>query len=141
MRDRGLYRLHQFTKVEMFAYVAPSPTEGDAGGEGGEGGSAAADAGAGDDGGGGSGGVAPGAAPGVALGVAPNAASEEMLARLLAEQMSMYEELGLHCRVLDMPTEVRGRGALSRAGRAPRSAGVKGAVASWTEARDHTSLP
>jgi seryl-tRNA synthetase len=52
---RGLYRLHQFSKVELFAVATP-------------------------------------------------AQSEALLEELLALEVAMYEELGLHFKVLDMPT-------------------------------------
>lgn len=77
-RDRGLYRLHQFTKVELFAFVAP---DGDGGGDGGGGGVRAA------------------------------ATSDAMLRRLVDLQASLMAELGLHFRVLDMPTEELGQAA------------------------------
>jgi seryl-tRNA synthetase len=105
---RGLYRLHQFTKVEMFAHVAgavPLPPaleaapfkfphlaaalrQWEAAG------------------GGGGGGGAP-AAP-------PCAASEAVFARLVDAQASLLAELGLHARVLDMPTEELGAPAFRK---------------------------
>lgn len=77
-RDRGLYRLHQFTKVELFAFVAPSKV------------------------------WAKGAAP---VPLPPDPASEAMLTGIVALQCRMYEELGLHVRLLDMPTEELGAAA------------------------------
>lgn len=77
-RDRGLYRLHQFTKVELFAFVEPESAAG------------AASGGAGGDG---------------------SAASDAMLESIVSLQKSMFAELGLHFRVLDMPTEELGAAA------------------------------
>lgn len=92
-RDKGLYRLHQFTKVEMFAYVAPdSPAE-----------------------------VAGAASPPPSsssggsfpphIRTLPSPASEAMFKRLTDMQVSLFNELGLHFRVLDMPTEELGAAA------------------------------
>ncbi|RYG52645.1 hypothetical protein EON67_00685, partial [archaeon] len=98
-RDRGLYRLHQFSKVELFAYAQPD--------------------------------IAPPAAerePVVHIplmtyradmevpehartGVLPSLGSEVMFQRLVNFQASLYAELGLHYRVLDMPTEELGASA------------------------------
>ena len=91
--DRGLYRLHQFTKVEMFAYVAPSAGEADGGG--GTARSAEQPDGS------------PHDRRSSCGGVSPDPASDAMLQSLLEEQMAIFSELGLHCRVLDMPTQVR----------------------------------
>ncbi|KAM8793980.1 LOW QUALITY PROTEIN: serine--tRNA ligase, mitochondrial [Eudromia elegans] len=59
---RGLYRVHQFTKVEMFAVTAAETGR----------------------------------------------ESEELLAELVALQGELFSELGLHYRVLDMPTQELG---------------------------------
>lgn len=60
--SKGLYRLHQFTKVELFACASSEQSDG-------------------------------------------------VLEELCAFQQSLYEELGLRCRVLDMPTEELGASA------------------------------
>jgi seryl-tRNA synthetase len=82
-RDRGLYRLHQFTKVELFAYVSPhdpaAATE------------IASDATAGP--------------------LPPSKQADALLDSLVRLQMRMYADLGLHFRVLDMPTEELGAAA------------------------------
>jgi seryl-tRNA synthetase len=97
---RGLYRLHQFTKVEMFAHVAGAvplppallaapfafPQL------------AAALSRWAAAGGGGGGAEAP----------PPCAASEAVFARLVDAQAALLSELGLHARALDMPTEELG---------------------------------
>ena len=112
-RDRGLYRLHQFTKVELFAFVAPAATPTpllDVS----TGPTSAAPIVSAEEGGGG---TRPNArtgstaTPSVGGGTPPDATSEAMLARLLALQISMFSELGLHFRVLDMPTEELGAAA------------------------------
>jgi len=100
-RDKGLYRLHQFTKVELFAYVVPDaplpplpPTA-----------------------------LAPPVAirlpatpPAASPALPPPAtlpapASEAMFERLVNLQVAMMAELGLHFRVLDMPSEELGAAA------------------------------
>ena len=91
-RDRGLYRLHQFTKVELFALVPSSGGDGDAENDlslSAASGSLQRSAGAKD----------------------PEPAAEAMLARMVDLQTSMLESLGLHFRVLDMPTEELGQSA------------------------------
>jgi seryl-tRNA synthetase len=118
--SRGLYRLHQFTKVEMFAFVAPR--------------SAATlqlcsslAAGSG----------ATFSFPELARKLLPAAAApassssssstaaeaplqqlepavEAVFARLVDLQCSMVAELGLHARVLDMPTEELGAAAFRK---------------------------
>lgn len=59
LRDRGLYRLHQFSKVELFALTTPEQ-------------------------------------------------SDNMLEDIVKLQQEIFSELGLHYRVLDMPTEELG---------------------------------
>lgn len=59
LRDRGLYRLHQFSKVELFALTAPEQ-------------------------------------------------SDDVLESIVQLQQEIFTELGLHYRVLDMPTEELG---------------------------------
>lgn len=102
---RGLYRLHQFSKVELFAFLAPSVP------------------------------VPPSSplhvtrvthrqlldallhkgstsAAGEAAGPTPPAlVSDSALAALVDFQVGMIETLGLHARVLDMPTEELGASA------------------------------
>lgn len=94
-RDRGLYRLHQFTKVELFAYVAPTYADTPA--------HVSASVGGGE---GGAGGRQTTTEP-----LLPNPASDAFLRRLVDLQIMMYAELGLHFRVLDMPTEELGAAA------------------------------
>ena len=60
--NKGLYRLHQFSKVEMFSYCEPS-------------------------------------------------SSEDILQEMVDVQVEILSELGLHGRVLDMPTEELGASA------------------------------
>jgi seryl-tRNA synthetase len=124
LATRGLYRLHQFSKVEMFAYVSPEADpapilEGVR--------EPALRAALGTHA------VAPtpaptppptstpsstrakkeaAAGPPLPLGPAlPSPSSEAMFTRLVDTQVSLVRELGLHARVLDMPTEELGGAA------------------------------
>jgi seryl-tRNA synthetase len=105
-RDRGLYRLHQFTKVELFAFTAPSVVYDK--------------------------GAAPAPYP-------PDPASEAMLQSLVQLQVSILSQLGLHFRVLDMPTEELGAAAYRKydvetwmPGRGAAAAGAP-SVGGWGE--------
>jgi len=105
-RDKGLYRLHQFTKVELFAFTAPTVLYDK--------------------------GAAPAPHP-------PDPASEAMLESLVQLQVSMLSQLGLHFRVLDMPTEELGAAAYRKydieawmPGRGAAAAGAP-AVGGWGE--------
>lgn len=143
--NRGLYRLHQFSKVEMFAFVAPEsdpkphlervqepsligslvhssardPAPPSA---------AAAPSPSGPA-------VAP---PGPQQ---PSPASEALFARLVDLQIQLVRELGLHARVLDMPTEELGASAYRKVdievwmpGRTPSPAPSTPATAAATAA-------
>ena len=124
---RGLYRLHQFTKVELFVFVAPTATppqenqyifpE------------IAAEL------------SKPHSAVRVAAlpqgGTMPCLASEAVFSRLVDFQASLIAELGLAARVLDMPTEELGSPAYRKVdietwmpGREVAAGGVRG---SWGE--------
>ena len=139
-RDRGLYRLHQFTKVELFALIAPGmqPTALGALAKPDSGGDAA---------------VAasqarilaylqqsPPAATGGAADSAPpppDVAADAMLARLVALQARMLGELGLAFRVLDMPTSELGAAAARKVDLEawmPRRGGGAGAYGEVTSA-------
>ena len=85
-RDRGLYRLHQFTKVEMFAFVTPQQQQQQQQGDSNI--TTAPDG-----------------------RIAPSPGSEAMFRRLTDMQVRLFSELGLHFRVLDMPTEELGASA------------------------------
>lgn len=79
---KGLYRVHEFSKVEMFVWTMPDPSNTDADGEGGfvevhEGQSQA----------------------------------EEVFDEMLGIQREILQNLGLHCRVLEMPTTDLGASA------------------------------
>lgn len=106
---RGLYRLHQFTKVEMFAYVArgvahppgignaatfmfPGIAQALLSGEQGQGGVVVEGVG--------------GSGP-----TPPCPLTEAVFARLVDLQASMVQDLGLCARVLDMPSEELGASA------------------------------
>jgi seryl-tRNA synthetase len=71
-RDKGLYRLHQFSKVELFAYVPAVGTVGEP------------------------------------------APSDTMFQSFVDMQAAMFTELGLHFRVLNMPTEELGAAAYKK---------------------------
>lgn len=125
-RDKGLYRLHQFSKVELFAYTCPKPAadaDADADGEreqglkteaSGEAGSLIAKIAA----------HLRSSPPSSAVpsshhhhhNGAPtlNPLSESMFERLVSLQARMYASLGLHFRVLDMPTEELGASAFRK---------------------------
>jgi seryl-tRNA synthetase len=66
-RDKGLYRLHQFSKVELFAFVDPSSDS--------------------------------------------TIGSESMFSSLTQFQIELFSDLGIHFRVLEMPTEELGASA------------------------------
>lgn len=72
---KGLYRVHEFTKVEMFAWVAPDNT--------------------GDD---------------HFVDSAPPS-TEHIFEEMLSIQKEILESLGLHCRILEMPTTDLGASA------------------------------
>jgi seryl-tRNA synthetase len=111
----GLFRLHQFTKVEMFCFAAPhAAAQGEADlaeararlarvrepalaaalADNARGARARA-----------------AAARGLPAPFAPHAASDALLAWLVDVQVRLVRELGLRCRVLDMPTEELGASA------------------------------
>ena len=124
---RGLYRLHQFTKVEMFAYVVPgaelAPLR--------EPGTF----------------FAPDSARALLAGAPPPIsgdaytpalcpAAETLFARLVDLQVSMLSELGLCARVLDMPTEELGASAFRKVDCEvwmPGMPGGGGGVGRWGE--------
>lgn len=114
LQNRGLYRLHQFSKVEMFAFVDSSknasvpsiaapeqfafpelysalihPSVKDIPSDSGANNKLEADLGPNE----------------------PVATSEHLFARLVDIQASLYRDLGLHFRVLDMPSEELGASA------------------------------
>lgn len=97
-RDKGLYRLHQFTKVELFAFVAAdavpdtstTPLR-----------NSQLDAAL----------THKPSRPDGKLPPGMSHASEAMFKRLVDLQVSLFTELGLHFRVLDMPTEELGAAA------------------------------
>ncbi|KAI9749396.1 MAG: Serine--tRNA ligase, mitochondrial [Lichina confinis] len=64
---KGLYRVHEFTKVEMFAWTAPEAT--------------------------------------------PSASSEAIFDEMVSIQTEILRGLGLHCRILEMPTSDLGASA------------------------------
>ncbi|KAF2849921.1 seryl-tRNA synthetase [Plenodomus tracheiphilus IPT5] len=72
---RGLYRVHEFTKVEMFAWTSPDHT--------------------GDD----------------HFSSASASNSEAIFEEMLSIQKEILEALGLHCRILEMPTTDLGASA------------------------------
>jgi seryl-tRNA synthetase len=90
-RDRGLYRLHQFSKVELFAFVAPEASAADIASD------PRADVEDARE-------RAEGPLP-------PSPFVDRALDALVRLQMLMYAELGLYFRVLDMPTEELGASA------------------------------
>jgi len=105
---RGLYRLHQFTKVELFAFVAPSAAPpralADPAAHAFPGIAAALAA-------------PPSAARAAALppgGAAPAPAAEAVFSRLVDLQASLVAELGLAARVLDMPSAELGAPAFRK---------------------------
>ncbi|KAF2628791.1 seryl-tRNA synthetase [Macroventuria anomochaeta] len=75
---KGLYRVHEFTKVEMFAWAAPDQT--------GEDHFAATDA----------------------------SSSETVFEEMLGMQHEILTALGLHCRILEMPTTDLGASAIRK---------------------------
>lgn len=72
---KGLYRVHEFTKVEMFAWTLPSNVEEQY------------------------------------FATSPNASSEAIFDEMLSIQKEILQSLGLHCRVLEMPTTDLGASA------------------------------
>jgi seryl-tRNA synthetase len=72
---KGLYRVHEFTKVEMFAWTLPDNV--------------------GDD----------------HFAASSTASSETVFEEMLAIQQEILEGLGLHCRILEMPTTDLGASA------------------------------
>lgn len=75
---KGLYRVHEFTKVEMFAWTAPDQTGDDH--------FTATDA----------------------------SSSEAVFEEMLGMQHEILNELGLHCRILEMPTTDLGASAIRK---------------------------
>lgn len=127
---RGLYRLHQFTKVELFAFVAPTvvPPSNENSLPFAFPALAAALA------------SPPDAQRAAALppgGTAPCAASEAVFSRLVDFQASLIAELGLAARVLDMPSQELGAPAFRKvdieAWMPGREAFAGGPLGSWGE--------
>lgn len=124
---RGLYRLHQFTKVELFAFVAPTLVPPPAVGFAFPQIAAALSS-------------PPSAARSAALprgGLQPSAASEAIFSRLVDFQASLISELGLSARVLDMPSEELGASAFRKVDievwMPAREAKAGGPLGSWGE--------
>jgi len=127
---RGLYRLHQFTKVELFAFVAPTAAPpralADPAAHAFPALAAALAA-------------PPSAARAAALppgGAAPAPAAEAVFSRLVDFQASLVAELGLSARVLDMPSEELGAPAFRKVDVEvwmPARAGAAGTAGAWGE--------
>lgn len=79
---KGLYRVHEFSKVEMFAWAAPDPQESEAGGQG-----------------------------NFATAREGDSQSEKLFYEMVEIQKAILEPLGLHCRVLSMPSTDLGASA------------------------------
>lgn len=94
---RGLYRVHQFSKVELFAVTAaPAPRDGHASPESGSGSDSAPESASDAE---------------AELPVINSQESEAMMVRMAAVQKEIAQGLGLSVRVLDMPTEELGASA------------------------------
>lgn len=72
---KGLYRVHEFTKVEMFAWTVPDSNDADH------------------------------------FSTAAPSSSEAIFEEMLSMQKEILQSLGLHCRVLEMPTQDLGASA------------------------------
>ncbi|KAF2099739.1 seryl-tRNA synthetase [Rhizodiscina lignyota] len=77
---KGLYRVHEFTKVEMFAWTLPDTQDADGQGN-------------------------------FATGTQQNSHSERLFQEMVELQKSILQPLGLHCRVLSMPSTDLGASA------------------------------
>ncbi|KAI5852495.1 hypothetical protein DFP73DRAFT_532907 [Morchella snyderi] len=84
VESKGLYRVHEFTKVELFAWTPADSGNDDDGGGGGQGGD-----------------VVP----------ALDSAAERVFAEMLEFQKRLVSSLGLYARVLEMPTQDLGASA------------------------------
>ena len=139
-KDRGLYRLHQFTKVELFAFVAPAAAVAVTN-------ASTAEPPPPSTGVRNSGSTTTSTTTSAVVGATPpDDNSEAMLSRLLELQISMYSELGLHFRVLDMPTEELGASAYRKYDieawmptRGDRGEGAFGEISSASNCIDYQS--